>query len=155
MSLSLIAPAVVIHVVRPGPDGPEILLLRRADTLRGIWMGAAGRVEADETGWQAAVRELREETGLVPRTLYAVDTVEQFYNIPRDRIVVLPVFLALVGAGADVRLNEEHDAFAWLDFDDAIEQIEFGGQRNVLRHIRAEFIDRGPSPHLEVDLSRV
>ena len=151
MSLGLTAPAVVIHLVRPGP---QVLLLRRADTLKGIWMSAAGRVEPGEKGWQAAVREVGEETGLTPHTLYSVDMVEQFYNIARDRVVVLPVFLGFVEAGAKVRLNEEHDAFRWLSFDDAIERIEFGGQRRILRYIREEFIDRTPSPHLKVDLTR-
>ena len=151
MSLDLVAPAVTIHLVRPGP---EVLLLRRADTLKGVWMSAAGRVEPGETGWQAAMREAEEETGLVPHTLYAVDMVEQFYNIPRDRIVVLPAFLGLVAAGSKVRLNDEHDAFRWLDLDTALDRVEFGGQRRMLRYIREEFLDRTPSPHLRVDLSQ-
>ena len=151
MSLDLVAPAVVIHLIRPGP---EVLLMRRADTLNGIWMSAAGRVEKGETGWQAAVREAEEENGLVPHTLYSVDIVEQFYNIPRDRVVVLPVFVGLVDADARVRLNDEHDAFRWLGFDAAIERIEFGGQRRILRYIHEEFIERTPSPHLRVDLTR-
>lgn len=151
MSLDLVAPAVVIHLVRPGP---EVLLLRRADTLKGIWMSAAGRVEPGEKGWQAAVREAQEETGLVPHTVYAVDMVEQFYNIARDRVIVLPVFLGLVEEGATVTLNHEHDAFRWLSFDAAIERTEFGGQRRILRYIREEFIERTPSPQLKVDLAR-
>jgi dATP pyrophosphohydrolase len=154
MSLDIRAPAVVIHLVRPGEDGAEILLLRRSDTLAGIWMAAAGRVEAGEKGWEAAIREAAEETGLVPHTLYAVDQVEQFYNIARDRVIVLPVFLGLVERDAEVILNDEHDAWEWLSFDDAIERIEFGGQRQILRFIRAEFIERAPSPWLKVDLSR-
>ena len=154
MTLDLVAPAVAIHLVRPGPDGPEFLLLRRADTLQGIWMSAAGRVEKGEKGWHAAMREAEEETGLVPHTLYTVDTVEQFYNIARDRIVVLAVFLGHVHADAEVRLNDEHDAHEWLSIDDAIERTEFGGQRKVIRHIRDEFLDREPSAWLKVDLSR-
>jgi dATP pyrophosphohydrolase len=153
MTLDIVAPAVVVHLVRPGANGAEILLLRRADSLAGIWMSAAGRVEQDEKGWQAAVREAEEETGLTPHTLYSVDQVEQFYNIARDRVIVLPVFLGFVDADAEVRLNHEHDAFEWLSFDDAIERIEFGGQRQILRFIRAEFIEREPSPWLCVDLS--
>lgn len=151
MSLDLVAPAVVIHLFRPGP---EVLLLRRCDTLQGIWMSVAGRVESGEEGWQAAVREAQEETGLRPHTVYAVDTVEQFYNILRDRVVVIPVFMGLVDATAQVILNEEHDAFRWLDLDAALDRIEFPGQRRVLRYIREEFIERTPSPHLQVDLSR-
>lgn len=151
MSPDLVAPAVVIHLVRPGP---EVLLLRRADTLQGIWMSVAGRVEPGEKGWQAAMREAHEETGLTPHTVYSIDMVAQFYNIRRDRVVVLPVFLGLVEAGTLVTLNDEHDAFRWLAFDEAIELTEFPGQRRILRYIHAEFIQREPSRHFRIDLSR-
>lgn len=154
MTLDITAPAVVIHLVRPGPDGPEFLLLRRADTLAGIWMSAAGRVEPGEKGWQAAMREAEEETGLIPHTLYTVDVVEHFYNIARDRVVVLAVFLGHVDRAAEVMLNDEHDAYAWLPIDEAIERTEFGGQRQVIRHIRDEYLDRAPSAWLKVDLAR-
>ena len=154
MTLDITAPAVVIHLVRPGRAGPEFLLLRRADTLKGIWMSAAGRVERGEKAWQAAMREAEEETGLVPHTLYSVDTNEFFYNIPRDRVVVLPIFLGFVDADASVTLNEEHDDFGWFAVDAALEKIEFGGQRRIIRYIRDEYLDRTPSAHLRVAISR-
>ncbi len=150
MTLDIAAPAVVIHLVRPSMDGPELLLLRRADTLKGIWMSAAGRVERGEKAWAAALREAQEETGLVPHTLYSVDTNEFFYNIARDRVIVLPVFLGFVAADGDVTLNEEHDDFGWFTFAEAMERIEFGGQRRILTYIQDEFIEREPSAWLRV-----
>ena len=103
------------------------------------------RDEAGETAWQAALREVREETGLRPVTLYSADICEQFYEADRDAISLLPVFVGFVRPGADVQLNAEHNEFRWVTFDEALRMVPFSGQRNVLDHIRREFIDREPS----------
>ena len=70
----------------------EVLLLKRAQSLAGAWCQVAGSIEADETAWQAALRELREETGLTPEVLYSADICEQFYEADRDAITMAPVF---------------------------------------------------------------
>jgi 8-oxo-dGTP pyrophosphatase MutT (NUDIX family) len=49
-------------VLRPGPDGPEVLLVHR--TRRGDWSLPKGAVEPGESDVGAALREVREETGL-------------------------------------------------------------------------------------------
>ena len=51
----------------------EVLLLKRTDTLVGEWCQVAGKIEEGETAWQAALRELNEETGLTPTTFYSAD----------------------------------------------------------------------------------
>jgi len=57
-----------------------------------------------------ALRELREETGLVPDHLQA--TSLRAPHIHEDGF--LSVFLAYVGEADEVILNHEHDAFRWL-----------------------------------------
>ena len=51
---------IVVVVRREG----ELLVLRRAPERLGYWSLVSGGIEPDETSWHAAVRELREETGL-------------------------------------------------------------------------------------------
>ena len=58
----------------------EVLLLKRTQTLIGEWCQIAGSIEKYETAWQAALRELDEETGLKPSAFYSADTCEQFYG---------------------------------------------------------------------------
>ena len=57
--------AVSVVVIRHAATGPEVLLLRRTRSLAGEWCQIAGAIEPGETAWQAALRETREETGLV------------------------------------------------------------------------------------------
>ncbi|MGZ4384389.1 MAG: NUDIX domain-containing protein, partial [Gaiellaceae bacterium] len=53
-----------VSVFRRGESGLEALLLRYAPDYGGYWHVVAGAVEPGESADQAALRELREETGL-------------------------------------------------------------------------------------------
>ncbi|MEM1130482.1 MAG: NUDIX domain-containing protein [Pseudomonadota bacterium] len=141
--------AALVAIRRSGA-GWEVLLLRRTRPPAGTWCQISGSIETGETAWQAALRELWEETGLTPSALYSADICEQFYEAGRDAITLAPVFVAVCDASAPVSLNDEHSDHRWVGFDDAVEMVSFGGQRRVLRWVEAEFIQRTPSEHLRI-----
>lgn len=133
----------------------EVLLLRRTGTNAGEWSQIAGSIETGETAWRAALREMREETGLVPDSLYSADLCEQFYEIGTDSIWVAPIFVAYVDSEAAVRLNEEHSAYCWTSIGRAVDLLPFPGQKTMLMHIRHWFVEREPPRLLEIDTSGV
>lgn len=137
--------AVSVVVIRRAAAGPQVLLLRRTGSLAGEWCQIAGAVEPGETGWQAALRETREETGLEPLRLHSADICEQFYEAERNVISLLPVFVGIAAPEAEVRLNPEHSEFSWVSFHEAAGMVPFAGQRHVLHHVEREFVDREPS----------
>lgn len=143
---------VSLVAMRLVKDTWQVLLLKRATTLAGEWCQIAGSIEEGETAWQAAVRELAEETGLRPVELYSADINEQFYEADRDAMTVAPVFLAIVDPEEKVSLNFEHSDYRWVSFEAAIEMVAFGGQRRVLRWIEDEFVHRKPSHHLKIEI---
>lgn len=140
--------AVSVILLREAANGHELLLMRRNHTLVGEWCQIAGKIEAGEKAWEAALREVHEETGLSCNLLYSADICEQFYEADRDSISLLPVFVGFVDAQAQVVINEEHSEFRWVSFETALEMVTFAGQRNVLKHIRDEFVQRQPVKHL-------
>lgn len=130
---------------------PEMLLMHRAGgELDGIWSYVGGHVEAGETGWETALRELREETGLVPEALYATSFCEQIYLARSDTVEIVPAFVALIAAEAEVHLNGEHSAFRWVPFAEASERVPFGSQRDLLAQVEREFLVRPPNPLLRI-----
>ena len=64
MSATLVKVRVVdTYVFRKIQNGYKFLMLKRAETkiYEHLWQGVAGKIEAGETAWQAAVRELKED----------------------------------------------------------------------------------------------
>src|SRR5256712_14041632 len=104
------------YLLRSGASGLEVLVLRRAPGGRspGSWETVHGHIEPGETPVQAALRELREETGLEPARLYNVSRVEAFYRHQTNEIALIPVFAGVVDARAAVRHSAEHDRAEWL-----------------------------------------
>lgn len=136
-----------------GADTRLLLARRSGGPLDGVWSYIAGHVQPGEDGGQAARRELHEETGLVPESLWASSFCEQFYEPARGCIQLVPAFVARIRAGAAVRLNHEHSAFRWAALDEADGLFAFGSQRDLLAHVRREFVARTPHPALRLPLA--
>ena len=122
------------YLLRPGGSGLEVLVLRRASGGRspGSWETVHGHIEAGETPVQAALRELREETGLEPARLYNVSRVEAFYRHQTNEIVLIPVFAGMVDARAAVRHSAEHDRAEWLTPAEAVARFSWPRERRAL-----------------------
>ncbi|HEU0196514.1 MAG TPA: NUDIX domain-containing protein [Nevskiaceae bacterium] len=142
---------VSVVVLRGQGTQTQVLLLKRAgQVLAGVWSYVAGHIEAGETGWHAARRELQEETGLLPLAFYATTFCERYYEPADDCVQLVPAFVARIAHTTAVRLNGEHSAFRWLSFAAATEAVPFGSQRELFEHVKREFVDRIPADFLRI-----
>ena len=144
--------SVSIFILKPDEDGTKVLLLRRTGYLAGLWCQVAGKIEPGEKAWQTALREVREETGLELTQLWSADICEQFYEVDKESVTIVPAFVGHVPHDADVILNDEHDAFKWVSFEEAEAMLSFPGQRKALAAVKAEFVDSEPNLHLKIDI---
>jgi dihydroneopterin triphosphate diphosphatase len=149
---------VVCYIARPvAAGGWEFLQLRRCagDFMGGTWQTISGGIEGDETAWQAAIREIREETGLTPQEFYQIDHVEAFYIASRDTIWHRPGFCAIVPADSLVRLNEEHDDHRWIRREEVDQEFIWPGERTALAEVCREILDNGPTkPYLLISFNQ-
>lgn len=128
---------VAVYIARPAEDGQiELLLLQRPPGHRfaGAWQTVGGHIEEKqgETAWQAAVRELDEETGLAVERWFRIDRPETFYNPENDTIYFVPAFAALTAAGVEPRLSDEHQAWRWAEPDQAAASVDWQAMRDSL-----------------------
>jgi 8-oxo-dGTP pyrophosphatase MutT (NUDIX family) len=102
----IVAGVVDVYVIRPLAEGWKVLTVQRADDTRcpGAWETVHGRIESGEKPEDAAVREVREETGLDVSRLYNV-TVQPFYLHKFGTVQLAVVFAAFVDEPGDVALG--------------------------------------------------
>jgi len=115
----------------------EVLALRRGPHGRnpGSWETIHGTIESGETPVQASLRELREETGLVPAKFYNLSRTEAFYQHRTDELAVIPVFAAFVAADARVTISAEHDRAEWLCVREAAGRFAWPRERRAVEDI--------------------
>jgi 8-oxo-dGTP pyrophosphatase MutT (NUDIX family) len=106
--------------------GDEFLVLLRCAADGGYWHTVAGGVEDDETYAEAAVRELREETGLDAEP---VDLGRTYWY---DDVQV-QAFLVDVAADWEPQLNEEHDDYRWCTPAEAAELFHWPETKELVR----------------------
>jgi dihydroneopterin triphosphate diphosphatase len=94
--LEIISGYVEVHVFRYNNQKIEYLLLRRGDKViyPGLWQIVTGKIKEGEKAYETALREVQEETGLVPERLWVAPKVNQFYSAEKDAIYIVPVFAA-------------------------------------------------------------
>ena len=145
--MNVVGDKITVFVARPAADGKsrEFLQLHRVggDEIGGTWQTVRGTIEPGETATAAALRELREETGIVSGECYRLGTVETFYDVWRDAVVHSAPFLALIERDAAVRLNDEHDALRWIPEREAERAFMWPSEKPLLREIRAELFGAG------------
>ena len=141
------AGVVEVFVLRRTEAGNQVLVLRRGRGTRctGAWEVVHGRVEGRETPIDAALREVREETGLAVARLYNV-TCQPFYLHRMDTVQVSVVFAAFVETSTPVALGIEHDMAEWMAVETALERLNWPRSRAALRDVEAllQYGDAGP-----------
>ena len=114
----------------------RFLLLKRAKTkiYEHLWQGVAGKIEAGEAAWEAAIRELKEETGFEPVRIFVADHVSKFYEAHGDWVNMVPVF-GIEVEDEEVILSDEHCEFKWVDFNTAHQTLIWSGQKDGITAI--------------------
>jgi dihydroneopterin triphosphate diphosphatase len=119
----------------------EVLLLERHEP-RGWWQSVTGSLEPGETPWEAAVRELGEETGLAPEGLVDLRISERFPILPAWRARYADgvtenlehAFALRLEARPPVRLNPaEHADFVWLKCNIAMRRASSSTNRTIIK----------------------
>ena len=114
---------------------PQFLLFRRAKgkIYEGQWRMIGGKVKPGETYWQAALRELKEETSLEPITFWTIPSVNQFYEHSTDTILSIPAFAAEIASDDSIELDSEHSEYRWISPDEATDYIPWPEQNRLIQ----------------------
>lgn len=131
-----------IQYINPAPaagvvvrDGESILLVkRRFEPYRGLWVIPSGFIEYGERPRETAVREIREETGLGV-AIDALYEVESCQDDPRGNTVFI-LYSGRVVEG-EPRAGDDADDVGFFPLSD-LPDIAFACQRRIIDRLRRE-----------------
>jgi len=112
----------------------EVVLAARR-TRRGdlAWGLAKGGVEPDESFEDAAVREVREETGIEAVIEASLGETRYFYVWEDARVRKTVHFFLMRATGGDVNdRDDEMEDVRWFPLDRALKRAAYRGERDVL-----------------------
>ncbi len=137
---------VDVWIFRLVDDAPQILMLHRAPgrVLAGLWQGVSGGIEMGEPIVQAALREVREETGITGgaiEALYSLDFVASFLWTPLDAVMSSVHFGLRVRPDTEPTLSHEHDDHRWMSFEEATAISVWPGYRDGILRVRECLLD--------------
>ncbi len=121
-------PAVGVVCLR----GDEVLLIRRGTPPRqGEWSLPGGRIEPGEKAVDAALRELREETGVEARIVGLIDVVDgMFPDIGRHYVLI---DYAAVWTTGEPTAGDDVVEARFFSLDDIDTLIDWGETRRIIR----------------------
>lgn len=109
------------------------LICKRSEHViyAGQWRIIGGKCTTNETRAEAAIRELKEETGMYPKKIWTIPSLNQFYEAKTDQIHHIPAFAAEI-SDSEIILNHEHVSYRWLPAREAAANLVWPEQKRLL-----------------------
>jgi ADP-ribose pyrophosphatase YjhB (NUDIX family) len=112
-------------VIRGTTDGPLVLIVR-GSRYPHPWLFPKGHIEDGESEDEAAVRELREEAGVLGALVGRVGETEYEKNGRRYHVVYF------LFEPVEVNIPHEPRAQQWVAHEEAMERLELGELKRLL-----------------------
>ena len=119
--------------------GFEVALVGRS--AQGTWGLPKGTPDNGETVEQTAMREVAEETGIRPKMVDLIGSIQYYFVARGTRFhQTVHVFLMEADGGSLERHDHEYDLVRWFDLDEAIERLSYPNEAEIVRRARAMLV---------------
>ena len=99
----------------------------------GHWDFPKGHVDRGEKDVNAAKREIFEETGLEIEILFGFNEIIKYHFKEQGILIEKKVIYFLgITEKEEIRLSYEHDGYAWLSYEEALDRLTYDSSKKVL-----------------------
>jgi len=132
----------LVHRRRGGETAVVLAARRRPESGALVWTIPKGHLEPGESSEAAAVREVREETGLEAEVEERLGDITYWFQRRDDQGRAVRVwkrvrfFLMRRRGGRFADRDEEMDAVRWFSLDEAEQAAAFENERELVRRAR-------------------
>ncbi|PYT00301.1 MAG: NUDIX hydrolase [Acidobacteria bacterium] len=127
-------------VYRGDSSNMEVVIVRVVPERR--WQLPKGIIDDGETTEQAALREVREESGMTAEIVAPLETIEYWFTADWDdsrrrihKFVHFFLMRHIDGDGSDH--DHEVDEVRWVTIDEALQTLKFPSERDLVRKAAA------------------
>ena len=144
-----------VYVYRMKKGKPEFLLfLRSPKTIYAHqWRMVGGKVKEEEKAWEAALRELKEETSLAPKSFWTIPSINTFYEANSDQIHHIPAFAVEVTSKEEPVLNDEHTQFRWISIEELDSYLHWPEQIRLIQLTHHILVNNKILPEWRIQLT--
>jgi 8-oxo-dGTP pyrophosphatase MutT (NUDIX family) len=114
-------------------DEVAVIVPKRRGNQGGTVLGLPkGHPDGDETEVEAAVREVREETGLVAEPVAKLGEIRYSYERRGQPIDKRVVFYLLEYRSGELAHDHEIEQVQWMPVEEALQALTYSGEREML-----------------------
>ncbi|MFA5500085.1 MAG: NUDIX hydrolase [Candidatus Omnitrophota bacterium] len=120
-------------VYRKSGNGLEIVILTRGGGK--VFCLPKGKIEKPETHEQAALREIREETGLAGAIGKEIGKIKYSFDLPEEEIVInktVTFFLVKYVSGDTKDHDTDAEDVRWLPIKEALKIMTYPSERQIV-----------------------
>ncbi len=115
------------------PETPAALIARHDRRGRLIWSLPKGHIEQGETAQQAALREVREETGITGNIIDSLGVISFWFIAERRRIHKTVHHFLMEATGGELSDEDaEVDAVEWVPLAHVRDRLAYADERRLL-----------------------
>lgn len=116
-------------------DGQVLLIHARALSGRLVWAFPKGKIDQDETGQQAALREVEEETGWHCRIETELARSEYWFQREGRRVKKTVRWFRMAPIEQAKQPDHEIEETAWVPLEEALTRLTYSSDRELLRSV--------------------